>query len=240
MIQGHRFPYSNRKELSSHEKVDLQHQRTQLKIRGLYGAFQKKYSWYFIFALVAPFLIFTGPSYYFLMENYQIFQKLAYDFSPELIEHLNREIQILSSFFIISILLSTGACFWLTRRLTKNIIGPVISIEKHIKKMSSGDWSDLDYKYQGTNEFQSLAASYSYLFRSLKVNTEKEILSLEKIKANLSQYSQLDKNTEILIHNMIMTKKSQLGLPTHDLNKSIEFNFDAPKISSFPEKRHAS
>ena len=102
MIQGRRFAHKAHKELSSHERLAQAQHRSRKSMQSLYRVFQRKYSWYFVLALVGPLTIFTMPCFYFLHQNYQIFQSLAYDVRPELISHLHRETQILTGFFFVS------------------------------------------------------------------------------------------------------------------------------------------
>lgn len=236
MIQGTRFSSQNLRELSAHERMAQQQQRSYQSMQSLYRLFQRKYSWYFVLALVGPLLIFSLPGLYFLQQNYQIFQSLAYDVRPELVHHLDREIELLTGFFVLAIGLSILSCYWLTRRLTNLMVGPLTSIEKHMKKITAGDWSSLDFKHRSSQEFQSLSATYSYLYRTLRVHSQKEIETLEKLMATLQANSQLDKNSEIILKNMILTKKAQLG--THYEEKPL--NVDARGTSSFQEKRLAS
>lgn len=228
------------KELSSHERLAQQQHRSRKSMQSLYRAFQSKYAWYFVFALVAPLLIFALPCIYFLHQNYGIFQSLAYDVRPELVSHLQRESQILTGFFFLSISLSVISCYWLTKRLTGLMIKPLSAIEKHMKHVTAGDWSQLDFKYQPNQEFQSLLGTYSYLYRTLRVHSQKEVETLEKLVLTLQANSLMDKNAEIALKNLILTKKAQLGMNMTEINSDVFISRADQETFSSPSKRHAS
>ena len=241
MIQGRRFAHKTHKELSSHERLAQARHRSQKSMQSLYRLFQRKYSWYFAFALVAPLAVFVLPCLYFLHQNYEIFQKLAYDVRPELVSHLQRETQALTGLFFVALGLSITSCYFLTRRLTSLMIKPVSSIERHMKHVTAGDWSQLDFKYSPQQEFQSLSGTYSYLYRTLRVHNQKEVESLEKLVLTLQANSQLDKNSEIILKNLILTKRAQLGAPADVVaTPVISVSTADLKISSFPSTRRAS
>lgn len=236
MVHSMKFSNQSHHELSSHERRALQERRSHQSLQALYRAFQRKYSMYFIFALVGPLTIFMLPCLYFIHQNYEIFQSLAYDVRPEMVQHLDREAQALTIFFFLAMGLTITACYWLTKRLTKLMISPVSDIERHMRKITAGDWTAPDFKHRLGQEFQSLSSSYSYLYRTLRVHNQKEVETLEKLMNHLQAHSQLDKNAEIILKNLILNKKTQLGINVVEIKSA----HDDLKISSAPETRHAS
>jgi hypothetical protein len=227
MIYGRRFFEKNKPRLSSFEqKVERLH-NNQKSLRNLYQKFQYKYSWFYVLAVVGPFFVFALPCLYFANENYQIFTQLAYDVRPDLLNHLEREMTLLFGLFAFAVLGTTFFCYWLTVRLMGLIAGPIWAIERHMKQVTLGDWSSEDFRLRTQDEFQSLASTYSYLYRSLRIHTRRELESLQSL--NLDPQ---DQATYTILKNLIEIKKMQLGLsPNGD---------PVEEISSSPSQRHAS
>src|SRR6185369_11253949 len=97
---------------------------TSRKIRFVDREFQLRYTFLLVGAAAIGIIVLIGPLYYFLDQNYDIFFNLAYDKSPELIEHLERE----RSGFT-ALLLTVSIClivffFMLGMRLTSGMVGP--------------------------------------------------------------------------------------------------------------------
>ncbi len=231
MIYGRRFFEKSQQRLSYYEQQSERLQRNQKSLKSLYNHIQHKYARHFLFALITPLILFTGPCIYFLHENYQIFLKLAYDVRPDLILHLEREKGLLLGLLAFMISGAGLFCYLLTYRLIGYITGPVWSLERHMKQVTLGDWTSEDFRVRNGDEFQSLASTYSYLYRSLKVQTQNEIETLESLVIDPK-----DRNTFVTIRALIETKKSQLG----QLSPQLPISANAEETSSSQDSRRAS
>lgn len=229
MIYGRRFFEKNQHRLSHQEQQTERFARSERSLKALYHHFQHKYARYFVLTLMMPTVLFAFPCLYFLNQNYEIFLRLAYDVRPELIEHLERERAVLLGLIGFMIVGASTFCYLLTLKLTSHIIGPIWSLERHVKQVTLGDWSSEDFRIRHDDEFQSLASSYSYMYRTLKVHTQKEIEALESLGIDPR-----DRNTYITVRNLIDTKKAQLGVKPN-FTSSI-----SAETSSSQDSRRAS
>ncbi|WP_142701500.1 hypothetical protein [Bdellovibrio sp. ZAP7] len=144
-------------------------------------AFQYKYSWYMITAFAGGALLFFIPAYYFISQNYELFKTLAYDTQPRLVEHLEREMVWLRVFLGASIIAITAVTLFLSIRMTKNLLAPLIRMEKHMHQLMLGQWHIDDYVIPEEDDFRDLSMTYDYFYRALKANTETELKLLEKL-----------------------------------------------------------
>lgn len=144
-------------------------------------SFQYKYLLYTATAIAGGVMVFLIPAYYFISQNYQLFSQIAFDSHPHLITHLDREIAWLKGFLIVSFMTILISCSWLVIRMTKNLISPLIEIEKHMRMLMLGQWDIPDYQNQIGNEYRDLSMTYEYFYRALRANTEVELQMLEKM-----------------------------------------------------------
>ncbi|PWU15302.1 MAG: hypothetical protein C5B49_12005 [Bdellovibrio sp.] len=169
--------------------------------------FQWKYTLYFVAFLLGSLLLFLIPTWYFVHQNYEIFSDLAFKESPQLLEHLQRERDWMIGFSIFSVASLALLTTWVSLRITGNIIGPLISMERHMWKVTTGDWSTRDFRIRATDDFLDLADAYSYLYRSMKAQTEAELRLLRGI--------QVDPGNKDSVNNLTALtrlKESQLNL----------------------------
>lgn len=191
--------------------------------KGLEGPFQKrpvhrvfrvvnsqlqwKYAWYFNAFLVGSLLLFILPSWYFLYQNYEMVSGIAGKVAPQLIEHLQRELQWLLGFSVFSVISLVLLTTWVTIKMTGSIVGPLLSMERHMWKVTTGDWSAHDFRIRAEDDFRDLADAYSYLYRSLKAQAEAELKLLEQVHVDASQRESFNS-----LNQLIELKKVQLNL----------------------------
>ncbi len=230
MIYGRRFFEQKRQRLSKFEQQAERLQSTQRSMQNLYQQFQRRYAGYFLLAILGPFALFVLPCVFFVQQNYDIFQKLAYDIRPELLNHLEREKALLFGLILFTVICSSLFCFWLTKKIMALIAGPLWALERHMKQVTLGDWSSKDFHIRSNDEFQSLASTYSYLYRTMRAHTQKELEALESLGLDPR-----DRQTYIVMKNLIDMKRSQLGIVKKDFSDE-----NVAETSSSPSKRHAS
>ncbi|GIL16807.1 MAG: hypothetical protein BroJett040_05580 [Oligoflexia bacterium] len=143
--------------------------------------FQWKYTLFFISIVLGAILLFAGPTWYFVSQNYQIFTKLAFDSNPQLVQYLEREIVWLGAFLTISATVTVILSAMIGLRMTGNLVRPLIKMERHMRQISVGDWSSQDFRHANHEDFYELLDTYSYMYRSLRAHTESEIKLLEKL-----------------------------------------------------------
>lgn len=178
--------------------------------------YQWKYTWHFNIFLLASILIFLGPLWYFQNQNYQVFMSLARDSAPQLLEHLERETYWLIGFSLFSLISLFVLTSWVTLRMTSNIIGPLISMERHMWKVTTGDWSSEDFRIRADDDFRELAETYSYLYRSLRAQAASEIKLLERVVVDPSQ-----KDSYNAFMTLVNLKRTQMKTSPSDPKFSV-------------------
>lgn len=193
-------------------------------------AFQYKYSWYMITAFAGGALLFFIPAYYFISQNYELFKTLAYDTQPRLVEHLEREMTWLKVFMGASIAAIAGVTLFLSIRMTKNLLAPLISMEKHMHQLMLGQWHIEDYKIPEEDDFRDLSMTYDYFYRALKANTETELKLLEKLSIDPQ-----NREAYAAWKHLLLEKRSRLGL-----TEDFITNDPVAEIHNLDHKRRVS
>jgi hypothetical protein len=230
MIHGRRFFNQSPTRLAQFELEAQRIELSNLSMASLYRQFQHRYAWHFVLAIMGPFALFALPCVYFIFQNYDIFLRLAYDVQPQLLEHLEREKNIVFGLFVFTAISSSAFCYWLTVKLMGFIATPIWALERHMKQVSAGNWKSRDFQIRASDEFQSLTSTYSYLYRTLRVNTEKELEALESLGLDPR-----DRQNYTTLKNLIDVKRAQLGLESEQISAA-----PAAEISSSPWIRRAS
>ncbi|MGZ3772790.1 MAG: hypothetical protein ACXVCY_07920 [Pseudobdellovibrionaceae bacterium] len=198
-------------------------------------SFQYKYCWYMVTAVAGGAILFLLPSYYFIDQNYELFKSIAYDTHPHFVEHLEREIGWLRVFLGVSFIFLAGITLILSIRMTKNLLSPLIAIEKHMHKLMLGQWHIPDYLHEN-DDFRDLGMTYDYFYRALKANTEMELHLLEKLSIDPQ-----NREAYAAWKNLLSLKRSRLGIKeefiTSDLSEPIA---SVANLSEFDRKRHVS
>lgn len=217
MVYGKRLFTRSRRRLSPEEQQRERLQSSQRSLENMYLHFQRRYAAYFLLAILGPFALFVVPCVYFISQNYDIFYQLAYDIRPDLLVYLDREKGVLFGLIIFAVLVSSTFCYWITRQIMALLAGPIWSLERHMKQVTLGDWSSKDFHIRAEDEFQSLASTYSYLYRTLRMNTKYELDQLESLGLDPR-----DRHTYMILKNLIYTKRAQLGLDPEAENSPQE------------------
>jgi len=225
MVYGRRF--SEKKNGPVGDKAPLRAPTSRIHRRA-FQSFQSKYLTYMTLALGGSLLVFALPVWYLIQQNYQIFQSLAFDTAPELIAHLDQERIWLFGVLLLSFVSVLVIGVWTSLRITDSVIGPLMAIEKHMREVSLGNWKSEDFHIRKSDEFRSLSNSYSYLYRTLKAQTQQEIDLLEKIMVDPS-----NRDSYQAWRYLIETKKQLLGVEPNS-------SYSAEEISSSQEQRRAS
>ncbi|WP_277578395.1 hypothetical protein [Bdellovibrio svalbardensis] len=193
-------------------------------------AFQYKYCWYMITAVAGGALLFLLPAYYFIAQNYELFKSIAYDTHPHFIQHLEREVTWLRVFLTAAFVLITGVTLALSIRMTKNLLSPLVTMEKHMHRLMLGQWDIPDYHIPEEDDFRDLSMTYDYFYRSLKANTETELRLLEKLSIDPQ-----NREAYAAWKNLLTIKRSRLGIQEEFIsNESVLVS------NEFDRKRHAS
>lgn len=182
-------------------------------------AFQYKYSWYLVTAVAGATLMFLVPAYYFISQNYQIFSSLAYETSPGLVKHLDRELIWLKCFMAVSFFSITGISMFLCMRMTKNLVNPLILMEKHMRQLMLGQWHIADFKMTEDDDFRDLSMTYDYFYRALRANTEIELKLIEKLSID-------PQNREAYASwkNLMEIKRTCLGISDSPIGSDATMN----------------
>lgn len=206
-------------------------------------SFQYKYCWYMVTAVAGGAILFLLPSYFFINQNYELFKSLAYDTHPHLIQHLEREISWLKVFLGASFTFLGAITLFLSIRMTKNLLSPLVKIEKHMHKLMLGQWHIPDY-IPDHDDFRELGMTYDYFYRALKANTEAELKLLEKLSID-------PQNREAFAawKNLLSIKRARLGINSDSISsdsteaeivKIKEPSENAASLNEFGQKRRVS
>ncbi|HEY1079216.1 MAG TPA: hypothetical protein VGE46_03930 [Bdellovibrio sp.] len=193
-------------------------------------AFQYKYCWYMVTAVVGGAILFLLPSYFFINQNYNLFTSLAYDTHPHLVQHLEREVTWLRIFLAASFLFLTGVTLLLSIRMTRNLLSPLIMMEKHMHKLMLGQWNVPDYPIPEEDDFRDLSMTYDYFYRSLKANTETELKLLEKLSIDPQ-----NREAYAAWKHLLSEKRSRLGIQEEFITSE-----NALELNEFDQKRRVS
>lgn len=178
------------------------------KIRILNREFQYRYTKYLVSLMGISVILFGFPAYYFVNQNYKMFFDLAYQTSPDLLVHLEREIVSLNTYLITGSLALVAFCAVVGLRLTARLVGPVALIESHLREVTKGRWASPALRLRENDEFKELVKSYNYFYRSLRLQTENEIRILEKLKNG--GHSEVEHNR--ILNNLLAMKREQIGI----------------------------
>lgn len=196
MIYGPRFFQSFGNKTSPRKKIQI-----------LNREFQYRYTGYLLLLIATAIVLFGVPIYYFVNQNYQMFFNLAYQTSPELLPHLEREIILLNNYLIAGGVALLCFCGLMGLRMTSRLVGPVALMENHLRKITKGYWDAPPMRLRDNDEFKELIKSYNYFYRSLRTLTEAEIKQLEKVKVETA-----DLESARILKNLLASKREQIGI----------------------------
>lgn len=192
--------------------------------------FQYKYCWYMITAVAGGAFLFLLPSYYFISQNFELFKGLAFDTQPHLVEHLEREMTWLTVFLAASFLFLIGVTLFLSVRMTKNLLSPLVSMEKHMHSLMLGQWNIPDFHLQEDDDFRDLAMTYDYFYRALKANTETELRLLEKLSIDPQ-----NREAYAAWKHLLAEKRARLGV-----KEEFILNENVASLNEYDQKRRVS
>lgn len=199
----------------------------------VHKAFQLKYTLFLCSMVGFSILLFVVPVWYFLNQNYEIFSRIAFDTHVDLIEHLERELVWLAIFAFLAATVVLSFSVFIGMRLTAMMIGPLIRMEKHMRIVTLGDWSSHDFRIREHDDYRGIFETYSYLYRSLRAQTQSELKLLEKLSIDPNNREAL-----AIWQNLVDSKKRQLN--THTGAASMPIAAVASKSDEVAVRRHAS
>lgn len=192
--------------------------------------FQYKYSWYMVTAVVGGALLFLLPALYFVSQNYNLFVSLAFDIRPGLVEHLERELTWLKVFLGASFVFIAATSLLFSFKMTRNLLSPLIRMEKHMHQLMLGQWNIPDFKIPEEDDFRELSMTYDYFYRSLKAGAETELKLLEKLTIDPQ-----NREAYAAWKQMMDNKRALLGIEL-----GYQSNENVVEMTEFDRKRRAS
>ncbi len=190
------------------------------KSRFINRQFQLKYLGMIVVPCFLALIICISPLYYFLQQNYNIFIEIAYENTPTLVEHLQREFIYLNALLVASL---AGVLLFFTFfgiRITGKIIAPIKLLRNHLNEVTRGRWHIRPLTIRDDDEFKELVSTYNYFFSSFKQSTQHDLDRLLIISQNPSH-----PDSQKILLNMIDEKSEQLNLP--DPKNVLELNSSA-------------
>lgn len=162
--------------------------------------------YFFLASTLTMTTLASAPFIYFANENFLFFQKLAFDASPSLLAHLEREqvlFNISASILFLALWISN---WWFAKNFVNNFQGQVHSFDRHLKHLIRGEWFTPPLRVREKDDFKDLVEQYGYFYKSLQAMTKSEIHILEKMKIDPSQ-----RENYTLWKMLLQQKKSRLG-----------------------------
>lgn len=169
--------------------------------------FQARYVSLLTISLVVCSSIFLLAAYYFTDQNQELFKGLAFEYYPSMVKHIERENKWLLLILFFSLGATALSTVWITKRMTSNLINPLIEMEKHMRLLVSGDWEKSTYRFSESKDFKELSLTYDYLVLTLKTMTEQEMEMLLRMRLDPH-----DKETLHTWSELINQKRKRLGL----------------------------
>lgn len=179
--------------------------------------FQWKYIAAFSMILLIAFSATTLPLIYIYSKNYQVFEKLAFDLYPKLVENLYQEKNWIWIIYGLSLLSLAGFSAYFGIKFTNKILLPVHQIEDSLHKMMLGNWNEQIKFDESKEDFKSIKISYDYFQRALKANTEMELSLLQKIAVDPN-----NRDAFMAWKNLIEAKAVRIGLDPESILKNSE------------------
>lgn len=173
----------------------------------LHKTFQYKYTGLLLMAIMASLAIYIVPTFYFVNQNYDLIMNMAYQTEPGLVDHLTREIRWLNAFLFISTASVLAFSAYIGIRLTAKIVGPLIGLENHMKKVMYGNFTSAPLKSRENDELKNLIRTYEHMYVTLKNQVESDLAELKKLNIDPNQREAF--NTW---RNLIVTKEHQLDI----------------------------
>lgn len=155
---------------------------SQRRLISFYGSFQWRYTLYLLCAVLAALIVSGGPIYYFLNQNYDIFIRLAYRISPELLRHLERERIWTDGFLIVTLISTMIFCAFWSVRMTTRIIGPLKILEDHMRQLTRGYWFIPEIQVRDKDEFSDLIGAYNYFYKTIQHQMIQDLNGLTALK----------------------------------------------------------
>lgn len=169
--------------------------------------FQARYVTLLTLSLLICSTIFLVAAYYFTNQNQELFKGLAFEHYPSMVKHIERENKWLLMILFLSLSAIVISTIWIAKRMTSNLINPLIAMEKHMRLLVSGDWEKSTYRFSDSKDFKELSLTYDYLVHTLKSITEQEMEMLLKMRLDPQDKETLHTWTEL-----INQKRKRLGL----------------------------
>jgi len=169
--------------------------------------FQLKYTLLFVLTAAICMILMSIPSLYFINQNYQIFTDLAYNVSPGLIDHLQKEQSIIQNIFLVTILGTIAIFVALGLKMTNRIIGPLKVLRNHIRCLCRGKWSQNPIQVREKDEFRDIINTYNYFYQSQQNQINSDIATLTSLQFELTKIE--SKN---MIQGLISDKQKQLDI----------------------------
>jgi len=181
--------------------------------------------------MAGTIILFLGTTTNYILQNYGIFKKLAYETSPNLVMYLDREVTWFLLFLGVSIFAVSGLAFYIGYKMTMGILKPIIHMERHMTKVIRGDWANEDFRFSKSEDLADFFATYSYLYRTIRAQAQTEVKLLEKLVIDPN-----NREAMTIWKQLVEMKRTQLNI-SEKINPIIE---NVPGISESDDFRRVS
>ena len=190
----------------------------------------RELQWRYALSMAATNLIlavtFAGPAWYFIRQNYDLVTRIAYDTHPMLINALEREKTWIATLLVLGIVISAAVTLLTTLRVTTIILGPLSNMVGHMRKVVRGDWRNPEFRMRANDDMSDVTGTYTYLYRTLRAQSEAEIRLLEKIIVDPTQAESA--RAWLTLVNL---KRKQLGLTEIEISEGFSSAQDSRRAS---------
>lgn len=195
MLQGRRFfEYRPPENFKARRKLIL------------HKAFQYKYLQILVGSLALGLLAFVVPAIFFINQNYKIFTQMAFNMAPQIVDQLLKEENWIYFLFAVSCICLLSFFTYIVLRMTSKLVGPLMAVDRHMKKVIHGDFSMSGLKMRQDDELKDILKTYDHLYQSLRHQIQQDINTLKKLHIEPS-----DRESYTQWKNMISRKEKQIG-----------------------------
>jgi methyl-accepting chemotaxis protein len=221
---------------------------TSANRRSFFASADSQFQWRYAFSLALAvgltLVLFMAPFLYLMNQNFEIFYQLAMRYQPDLMAHLEREVRWITTLGLVGLISAVVFSLAFGYKLTGSIVGPLFSMERHMKKVANGDWAQNDFRVRASDEFKRLSTSYSHLYRTVRNQTEEDLETLQELEFLLnSERNQLE--VRALAQKLIAERRKKLGIQAEEFSGEdsasgsvvLPLNGDRPSLPVRKSKR---
>jgi methyl-accepting chemotaxis protein len=167
--------------------------------------FQLRWTRGAVIGLALGLALVAGPLAAVLAHNYQLFERIAFNENPGLVNDLVREKGFFITYAAASSLFVLAFAWVFIYRASTRIAAPLKVLKNHLKLLSRGHWQQMSIHTRDNDEFRDLIESYNYFYASFQAQVRGELKALEQLRPSEEDRTRFD-----IWKKLVEKKTSQL------------------------------